>query len=239
MLLKFLSSDILNSTLIDVQTGRFYCKIATRALDSPRSSTSSSPCPTPIYGVNPEDNIPKPRPPRRKTWVFNYDQEVVAEIVWNGRRPLVTIGQEIVGGVEDLFDTSATVIGDEVLSIRSRFDSQCVWNATATSLTLDQSNKTKGTFYQKAIRDPSSPPTSPTVRQTRIPGLGNNYIEFEELPQVPPFEILVSFLIMEILRRGRFADSLTPYSFEPHQNKKGFTLKEVKGLITRLRRNTV
>lgn len=70
---------------------------------------------------------------------------------------------------------------------------------------------------------------------THLPGVGSNYLEFCQHPLAHDVEIIVSFLMMEILRRGRFL--LTPYTFE---KPKMWQLKETRDLVLRrLRRNTV
>ncbi|KAF8077685.1 hypothetical protein FPV67DRAFT_1462662 [Lyophyllum atratum] len=70
---------------------------------------------------------------------------------------------------------------------------------------------------------------------THLPGVGNNYLEFCQHPLADDVEIIVSFLMMEILRRGRFV--LTPYTFE---KPKLWQFKEARDLVMRrLRRNTV
>jgi hypothetical protein len=70
---------------------------------------------------------------------------------------------------------------------------------------------------------------------THLPGLGSNYIEFSSHPLANDVEMVISFLMMEILRRGRFL--LTPYTFE---KPKLWQLKEARDLVLRrLRRNTI
>ena len=84
-----------------------------------------------------------------------------------------------------------------------------------------------------------------------VPGLGSNYLEFTSHVLAHDVEIistfislndttslltcLVSFLMMEILRRGRF--NLTPYTFE---KPKLWQFKEAKEqFLRRLRRHTL
>ncbi|KXN91393.1 hypothetical protein AN958_00655 [Leucoagaricus sp. SymC.cos] len=96
---------------------------------------------------------------------------------------------------------------------------------------------------------PSSPPPPPSLETsfkdkdctkstfvpTHVPGFGSNYLEFESHPLAKDVEIILSFLIMEIVRRGRF--NLTPYTFD---NPTIWQLKEARDLfLRRLRRNTV
>ncbi|KAF5386560.1 hypothetical protein D9615_001589 [Tricholomella constricta] len=85
-----------------------------------------------------------------------------------------------------------------------------------------------------------SPPTHTETPKssfipTHLPGVGNNYLEFCQHPLAHDVEIIVSFLMMEILRRGRFV--LTPYTFE---KPKMWQLKEARDLVLRrIRRYTV
>ncbi|PPQ93258.1 hypothetical protein CVT25_015256 [Psilocybe cyanescens] len=98
--------------------------------------------------------------------------------------------------------------------------------------------------------DPLSPPLSPSLTEdlepdeetskstfiaTGVPGLGSNYLEFTSHPLAHDVEIILSFLMMEILRRGRF--SLTLYTFE---KPKLWQFQEARDLfMRRIRRNTL
>ncbi|KAF5315515.1 hypothetical protein D9611_004966 [Ephemerocybe angulata] len=87
--------------------------------------------------------------------------------------------------------------------------------------------------------EPPKSPISPTPKSTFIPthlaGVGSNYLEFESHPLAQDVEIILSFLMMEILRRGRF--DLTPYTFD---NPTMWQFKDAReSFMRRLRRNTV
>ncbi|KAF9484663.1 hypothetical protein BDN70DRAFT_81954 [Pholiota conissans] len=74
-----------------------------------------------------------------------------------------------------------------------------------------------------------------TFIPTHLPGVGSCYLEFSSHPLAQDIEIILSFLMMEILRRSRF--SLTPYTFE---KPRLWQFKEARDLfLRRLRRNTV
>ena len=150
------------------------------------------------------------------------------------------------------------------------------------------SETTKGTFHQNAVRIPvplpllslskrtskaslsdADEPPSPASSASRhsfastsscsstastksrsfiytgLPGVGSNYLEFTSHPLADDVEIIsrfaqlsrlslsnicpiVSFIIMEILRRGRF--SLTPYTFE---RPKLWQLREARDVISK------
>jgi len=191
--------------------------------------------------------------------------------MWKGRRPEITICDEKVGGLNELFGSSSVRFMPKVLAIPTRFDTECVWIASSDSLSLFDydSDTIKGSLHQNCIRIPAplksskskqQSPTSPqsakrspssssdevdttphhsTPKSTFIPthlsSLGSNYIEFESHPLALDVELILSFIMMEILRRGRF--SLNPYCFDERPPS---AFKEARDLLMRrLRRNTV
>jgi hypothetical protein len=84
-------------------------------------------------------------------------------------------------------------------------------------------------------KSPSSYTPKSTFIPTHLPGVGSNYLEFSSHPLAQDVEIILSFLMMEILRRGRF--SLTPYTFD---NPTMWQFKDAReSFFRRLRRNTV
>ncbi|KAF9469340.1 hypothetical protein BDZ94DRAFT_1152278 [Collybia nuda] len=286
MLLKFTTVDMLNTALVDVSTGlRVYdiatvllppCTEAEKEIDftsvneTPVASSSSLEC--------------------RHTRITDSCGNSLVSISWSGRHPDITILDEKIGGLTDLFGSTTVRFMPKILAIPTRFDTEYIWTATPNSLTLFDydSDAIKGTFYQNSIRLPASfktknktpsfqhapsssslsppsltasnssstsssalcsasfsslapqpPPHTDTPKSsfipTRLPGLGGNYLEFSSHPLAHDVEIIISFLMMEILRRGRFA--LTPYTFE---KPKMWQLKETRDLVLRrLRRNTV
>ncbi|KAF9036639.1 hypothetical protein BJ165DRAFT_1504836 [Panaeolus papilionaceus] len=286
MLLKFTAPDMLNASLLDVSTG-------TRAYDiSTVFSSPEPPSPTSPSSSHPEASTSSSAPKKladkpaadvpsdviyRKTTVRDGEGNVVAQMHWTGRRPSITIGDEKIGGLTDLFGSTTVPFMPKVMTIPTRFDTEYIWTATADSLTLlDYDSETvKGTFHQNVVRVPAplkglkskpsrsalSSPSKPSVFSsysssslsstsvsepkqtlhsvfipTHIPGIGSNYLEFDSHPLAQDVEIIISFLMMEIVRRGRF--SLTPYTFEKLKGQWQF--KEVGHILLRnLRRNTV
>jgi len=206
-------------------------------------------------------------PLRRKTTITDATGTIVAEIQWKGRRPSITICDEKVGALADLFGSTVPFL-PKILAIPTRFDTEYIWTATPDSLTLFDydTESVRGTFYQNVFRIPSKskgfkvklspsfsqPPASPassspsfatterkspnsTFFPAHVPGLGSSYLEFESHPLAHDVEIILSFLLMEMLRRGRF--DLTPYNFE---KPKLWHFKEAKDLILgRLRRHSL
>ncbi|ESK88054.1 rna-binding protein pno1 [Moniliophthora roreri MCA 2997] len=228
MLLRFTSPDILNTSLIDSSTGQVAYLIVTTESSSDSSPTSSH---TQSSQADITDEL-------RTTAVSDGEGNQLSQIAWRGRRPDITIGSEHVGTLADLFDTTSTKLLPKTLAIPTRFDERYIWAATATSLTLVEfdTNQTKGTFYQNALRSGDKKFIS-----TRIPGVGHNYLEFESHPLAKDVEIIISFFMMEILRRGCFTHALTPYMF-PSKRPRFWQLQDTKDLIVRklhARRNTV
>ncbi|KAF8236272.1 hypothetical protein L208DRAFT_1252598 [Tricholoma matsutake] len=112
-------------------------------------------------------------------------------------------------------------------------------STATTSSSSTSSLSTSPSSSSSSSLPPQSTGHSHTLKSsffaTHLPGLGSNYLEFCSHPLAHDVEIILSFLIMEILRRGRF--SPTPYTF---QKPKMWQLQEARDLLLRrLRRNTV
>ncbi|KAH7920136.1 hypothetical protein BV22DRAFT_1074462 [Leucogyrophana mollusca] len=220
MIFKFTKSDMLNSSLIYPETGALGYTIMTRshfirAGDSDSDSES-------------DDDAGE----TRRTIIFNKAGVSVAEIGWKGRQPVeVVVGKEkIVGGVKGMFGCSSAILSHNVLGINTRFDSEYFWMAAPDALTLldYESDRIKGQFHINSLR------VGDRFLATPIPGLGNDYIEFEPHPFASTEELIVSFLLMEILRRGRF--NLSPYVFD---RPKIWAGAHFANLSRRLRRSTL
>ncbi|TEB25932.1 hypothetical protein FA13DRAFT_1692721 [Coprinellus micaceus] len=260
MLLRFTTVDMLNTSLIDVATGERAFEIVTEQLDetprtpSPSSSQEFSPTssvvldksmPTPstssVHWAQQPDSYSmkaKPCPDRRHTTITDASGKVLVDVDWKGRRPDITICGEKIGGLTELFGSSTIRFMPKVLAIPTRFDTEFVWIATGDTLSLfDYDTDTvQGSFHQNCIRipAPSYTPKS-TFIPTHLPGVGSNYLEFSSHPLAQDVEVILSFLMMEILRRGRF--SLTPYTFD---NPTMWQFKDAReSFFRRLRRNTV
>ncbi|PPQ67467.1 hypothetical protein CVT24_011524 [Panaeolus cyanescens] len=284
MLLKFTAPDMLNSALVDVATGSRAYDITTvfSSPEPPCPKSESSSHPEPSSSSGPKKISDKPAVEiasntiYRKTTVRDSDGKVVAQMDWTGRRPSITIRDEKIGGLTELFGSNTVPFMPKVMIIPTRFDTEFIWTATADSLTLfDYDSETvKGAFHQNVVRMPAplkglkSKPSrtklsssglssssslssslssvnlsEPCLKQnphstfipTHITGVGSNYLEFDSHPLADDVEIIISFLMMEIVRRGRF--NLSPYTFE---KPKTWQFKEVRqNLLRNLRRNTV
>ncbi|KAF8724840.1 hypothetical protein AX14_008559 [Amanita brunnescens Koide BX004] len=262
MLLRFTTADLLNTTLIDVTSSDRAYSIATveEAVetwsDSQLKPSSSSSWSSGDFSLTPRK--------RRRTTITDPSGHLIASLMWNGRHPDITIGEEHIGGLTNLFGSSTVRFMPKILVVPTRFDAEYIWTATSKDLTLIDydSDTVKGTFHQNAVPVPqsftsfspqkaktsmpeqlssrhslistSSTTTAASVSSNNsfiysgLPGVGSNYLEFDSHPLAHDVEIIISFIMMEILRRGRF--SLTPYSFE---RPKFWQLKEARDVIIR------
>ncbi|KAJ7744949.1 hypothetical protein DFH07DRAFT_833977 [Mycena maculata] len=205
MLLKFTSQDFLNTTLVDVATGHPAFQLATTIVAGPSSG-----------------------PVRRQTEIRDRLDKVVGTIGWMGRVPQdITLLDEHVGGLVDLFASNTIQFIPKEMSIPTRFDTEYLWTATPEELYLLD--------FDSATRMAELHVHSPALRATHkpIPGRGAAYLELSAHPLglAPPVEILVSLLMFDILRRGRFG--LPRYAFAPPSR-----LQQAWSRI-RPRRNTV
>lgn len=189
MLLKFSKSDILNSALVYPETGALGYTILTRShfiRDNDKDSDTES-----------EDEHGE----TRRTTIYNKLGEVIAEIGWKGKQPIeIVISKEKITGAKGMFGCSSAILSHNVLGIPTRFDTEYFWMAAPDALTLldYDSNQTKGSFHTNSMRVGERFIAAP------IPSLGHDYLEFETHPLASTEELLVSFILMEVLRRSRF-----------------------------------
>lgn len=137
MLLKFTTADMLSTALIDVATGERAYGIETVLQPAPDpalvvlpSTSSSQPCSSFASSSYLPEKPPRLSPPpdaeHHKTTITDASGHVHAQILWTGRQPDITIHDEHVGGLTDLFGSS-TIRFMYVLSL-----------FTKTSLTISQ-----------------------------------------------------------------------------------------------------
>lgn len=101
MLLKFTTTDMLNSALIDVSTGERAYDIITNVLPpTPNSKTNST-----DDDALSSSQIPTPKECRR-TCITNSTGSILVSISWNGRQPDIKILDEKIGGLTDLFGST-------------------------------------------------------------------------------------------------------------------------------------
>jgi hypothetical protein len=137
MLLRFTAPDLLNTSLIDVATGKCAYDISTFLVEetdqptkdsespqwtacgsfaqtscgpqmSPRSSeTAASSSPAFVEHSHPEEPEEPMKFQSRKTKVTDAAGAVVADIHWRGRHPTITICNEKVGALAALFGSTS------------------------------------------------------------------------------------------------------------------------------------
>ncbi|KIJ69106.1 hypothetical protein HYDPIDRAFT_105675 [Hydnomerulius pinastri MD-312] len=218
MLLKFSKSDILNSSLVYPETGALGYTILTRShfiRGGDKDSDTES-----------EDEAAE----TRRTVILNKAGVAVAEIGWEGRRPVqITIGKEKISA-KGMFGCQSAILSDNVLGIPTRFDTEFFWMAGPDGLTLldYDSNQTKGQFHINSLRVGERFITTP------ISGLGHDYLEFEPHPLASIDELIVTFILMEILRRGRFNQHSDTFDRPKLWQSRSFA-----NLSRRLRRGTI
>ena len=117
MLLKFTTADMLNTSLVDVATGVKAYDIETVLMVTPESlsspskagllSLSSNAIASSSKSASPVPHMqPSMSGERRRTKISNAGGKVVADILWDGRKPDITIGDERIGPLTDLFGSS-------------------------------------------------------------------------------------------------------------------------------------
>jgi len=120
MLLKFTTTNMFNTFLIDVATGERAYEINTVSVPSPPAkpkpfseplsssdtvALSQEFSPVKHYHVAPESADPNVI--FRQTQIRDTAGIIVAEIQWEGRCPHFTIDGQKIGGLQDLFGTSS------------------------------------------------------------------------------------------------------------------------------------
>ena len=120
MLLKFTTTNMFNTFLIDVATGERAYEINTISISSPPAKTKplSEPLSSSKTAASSQELLPvkdhytalESRTPDaifRQTQVRDAVGTIIAEIQWEGRCPHFTINGQKVGGLNDLFGTSS------------------------------------------------------------------------------------------------------------------------------------
>lgn len=89
MLFKFTTPDMLNCALIDISTGKPAYDIVT--------------VPLPQRDAAEECTSPKER---RQTIISDFSGSILVSIIWNGRHPEITLLDEKIGGLTELFGST-------------------------------------------------------------------------------------------------------------------------------------
>lgn len=187
MLFKFSSSDVLNSGLLDASTGKLKYSIATRP-----------------HFVHVKTRYGTEMVPARRSFLLDSRGQKLASCGWTlGMQPTdIAIGREKLGGAKDLFGCMGPSSSPKVFGVSTRFDPDFYWLASPESLTLfDQNaNRTRGQLHHSSVVVGSRIVHSPFLS-------GNDYLEYESHPRVSDEELIVTFILMEVLRRSRFANT--------------------------------
>ncbi|KAI9571429.1 hypothetical protein HD554DRAFT_2203478 [Boletus coccyginus] len=218
MLLKFSKSDVLDSSLVYPETGALGFTILTRShfihggeMDSDTESESEATV-------------------TRRTTIVDKRGVTVAEIGWDGRRPVeVIIGKDKVT-VKEMFGPQSAILSHNVLGLPARFDTEFFWLAGPDGLTLldYDSNQIKGQFRLNSLRVGEHFITTP------LSGFGHHYLEFEPHPLASTAELIVTFILMEVLRRGKFNQHPSPFD-----RPKLWRSPSLAHLSRRIRRGTI
>ncbi|THH10289.1 hypothetical protein EW145_g1444 [Phellinidium pouzarii] len=192
MLLRFTQADMLNTDLVDIASGRPKYTILSRA----------------SYIKGKDNAIVDVA--SRTTSIIDDRRKVIATIEWSGKEKrsggLIWIRNSELVKFAELFDgcDSVKTVPDRLV-IPSRLG--YVWVATRAALFVCGSDATKvvGKFHERSIQ------LGDTVTPSPIPKVGNDYLEFVDLPEDAIPELLVGYIFMNIMRRTRF--DLPRYQF--------------------------
>ncbi|TDL25009.1 hypothetical protein BD410DRAFT_785762 [Rickenella mellea] len=192
MLLKYSTSDILNTDLVNPSSGKVLYSIVT------------------ITTLQRDTNDEITEISSRSTRITNAKGTAVAVIEWVGEEKRHTGAIKIMNAdpvkVVDLFDGCETVKATtDYLYVPSRLD--FVWIATKDSIHVVDSEygDFKGKIHEHCIQ------VGDRLVRSRVPGIGCNYIEFEEQPEDVLVELLIDYILINIMRRTRF--NLPKYDF--------------------------
>lgn len=157
------------------------------------------------------------------------------EYVWTATADSLTLFDYDTDTVKGSFHYNAIRIPSPSKSPKLKLSSPSWYKLPSFSTTQFSPTSSASSISCTSSSEPGAKIPKSTFISTRLPGVGSNYLEFGSHPLAPDVEIILSFLMMEILRRGRF--SLTPYTFD---KPKLWQFKEAKdSFLRRLRRNTV
>jgi len=151
----------------------------------------------------------------------------------------IIIGDEKLETAKELFGSKGAALSPKVFGVSTRFDTEYYWLASPESLTLldYDANKIKGQLHNSSVLVGSHiVPLTPLLP-------GSDYLEFEPHPQASDGEIIVTFILMEILRRSRFSTKQTSYNITTSPISKTWLVRSagerLRKVGTGLRRRTV
>ncbi|CCM00524.1 uncharacterized protein FIBRA_02558 [Fibroporia radiculosa] len=212
MLLKFSTSDICQTSLIDCATGTVAFRTTTERPQRPRTGSWSST--STASSSTSQDPLPMYSDDRSTTIVRDGDENIVAEITWQGRSAsLIRVGDDIVNGAAELFDAAFVKIYPDETLLPTRLE--YVWRLTADSLTLlDDDEEEIGALHKNCVPAEGAPSTLVPCPAT---GEGDDYLELGSLPSDEVVEMLVCSLLLDDLRERMF--SVARYVYGSSQKK--------------------
>ncbi|KAK0463825.1 uncharacterized protein EV420DRAFT_1476482 [Desarmillaria tabescens] len=200
MLLKFANSDFFQSPLIDVDTGDLMYNIVT------------------VHHTEDQDKL--------VVLLKNPQGKAISKIVWVKPNPSMLFNFQRLYNVSAVIDQDdvqdmESAVEDGVIRIPTRFDTEYFWIVGADSLTLYDvdSDTTKGRFYFNC----SYHPDAPKKFVPAIGPLGHHYLDFPSHDLAHDTEIILTFLLLEVYRRGIFS---LPWPIFIFKNKESINLKK-------------
>jgi len=209
MILELVDNDLLNTRLVDVQSGRVQFRVSTRA----------------SYSKGYEDGVVIVA--SRHTVVFD-SEGVVAEIEWTGEEKksggLVRILDDEAMNFAHLFSGHATISDyKDQLIIPTRFGYE--WVATREYL------RARSVSDRVAVLEFSDQSSSPHKSPSTSSGHGDQ-IRLKELQKCNIVELLVGFIFINLMRRTRF--NLPKYQF-PLVDSRHETRQSTPNVISHLK----
>jgi hypothetical protein len=201
MLLKFTTPDLLDSILVDPSTNTTQYIILTR----PHFIQASEPKSDPAYDCTLDCEFTGDGRERRRTFLLNSTgTKVLAEIGWLGLQPTdIVISNERLENAKELFGCMGSLMSPKTFGVSTRFETDLYWLASADSLKLynPDTNRSRGELHHSSFLFGSKLFASSSLFS------GADYLEFEPQPLASDEEMIVTFILMEVLRRCRFANT--------------------------------
>ncbi|KAK0483960.1 hypothetical protein IW261DRAFT_1606033 [Armillaria novae-zelandiae] len=181
MILKFSTPDFFQSPLVDVDTGELVYNVTTE------------------HDAGDQDKL--------RVLLNDPLGKTISKIIWTKPDPSLLFNFQRLNNVTAIIDQDGVqeievAFENGLIPICTRFDTEYFWNVGVDSLTLYDvdSDTTKGQFYI----DCSYRPDAPKRFTPAIGPLGYHYLEFQSHDLAHDTEIILTFLLLEVYRRGVF-----------------------------------
>ncbi|KZT09702.1 uncharacterized protein LAESUDRAFT_517100 [Laetiporus sulphureus 93-53] len=202
MLLKFMSTDVFQSAILDDTTGDLAFRTKTHRPRRTRSGSQASnssfasirsleKCP--MASGSSEPHI---------TLVEDAEGNIVADVTWEGDNAvLIRIGDECIKGTAELFDAAFMRILPDGVLMPTRME--YTWRLASDCLTL-----------QNHIRSGAGSSLIPAS----APRAGHDYVDLRALPEDEILEMLVCYLLLSSLRERMY--SIKPQAYSHTRNQR-------------------